>query len=499
MNLPNSLRPVLAPLAVLAVAACSPAAEPVIAPPPASSAPVAQPATPQAFPTTPPPLGPAPTLRLPAPVRRTLSNGLEVVYVRHGSLPVVHATLVVPAGATADPPAARGLASLTAEMLDEGAGGRSALEISGALDLLGASLSTTTDWDAAFVNLHVLRARLPEALRIMADVVVRPDFPEAEVQRVRDERITELTRAGDRASTIAANAYNSLVFGSNHPYGRLPAVETTRSMDRSVLRSFHAARYRPAGSTLILVGAVDADELHPVLEQTLGGWAGSAPQAPTVPTPGHPARTTIYLVDKPGAAQSEIRIGHPGVARSHPDYYPLVVLNTLLGGSFTSRLNTSLREVHGFSYGASSSFQMRRDAGSFIAGAAVFTAKTDSAVAAFFDELERVRAEPATAQELERAKNYVALGLPRRFETTQGVATEIALLESLGLSLDLYGTYVQRILAVTPADVQRVAREYVQPGRSVVVVVGDRSQVERGLRALPVGTVEIRPLTDFVR
>jgi predicted Zn-dependent peptidase len=430
---------------------------------------------------------------------RRLSNGLEVLYVRHGRLPLVHATLVTRGGSSADPAATPGLAGFVAEMLDEGAGGRNALELSAALELLGAQLQTGAGTDAAFVDIQVLPKHLPEALRLMADVAARPDFPESDLDRLRDERITALTSARDEPRIIASNAFASLVFGAAHPYGRLPAVESTREINRETLSRFHQSYYRPEGSTLILVGDVEAASIHPEVERAFDGWTGRADTPAAVGEVAALGATRIYLVDKPEAAQSEIRIGHPGVARNNPDYFPLVVLNTILGGSFASRLNTNLRETHGFAYGASSSFAMRLGEGPFTASSAVFTAKTDSAVVEFFNELRRIRDEQVSVDELERARNYVALGFPRRFETTGGVAAQLADLKVYGLSMDFYNNYVPRVMAVTAADVQRVAREYLQPDRAAVVVVGDVSQIESSLRALPLGPVEIRQTEEFVR
>jgi zinc protease len=453
---------------------------------------------PTAFPTTPPQVGPAPALSLPAPVQRQLANGLEVMYIRHGTVPMVQATLITRGGLSDDPANLTGLASFTAEMLDEGAGGQGSLELAAALEALGATLTTGAGWDGAQVNLQVLRARLPDALRLMADVAYRPDFPEAEVRRVRDERLTELNRARDEARVIAGNAFTSLLYGSDHPYGRLTTTETTRRIDRARLVDFHRTFYRPAGATLLLVGDVD-ESLHAVVEQVFGGWTGGA--VPTARTPAVPAgsATRIYLIDRPAAAQSEIRIGHAAVARDNPDFFPLQVLNTLLGGSFTSRLNQNLRETHGYTYGAGSSFAMRRGAGPFMASSAVVTAKTDSAVIEFFNELRRIRDEPVPADELERAKNFVALGLPQSFETTAQVASRLAELRLYGLPMDYYNSYVQRVMAVTSADVRRVANEYIRPDRSAIVVVGDRATIEAGLRALPVGEVELRTIEEFVR
>jgi predicted Zn-dependent peptidase len=432
-------------------------------------------------------------------VRRTLPNGLEVVYVRHGTLPLVHATLLARGGTSADPASLAGLAGFTADMLDEGAAGMNALQLASALDLLGAQLGTGAGWDAASVDLQVLREKFPQALQLMADVAVRPDFPQAEVARKKEQRLTDLARARDEPRIIAANAFSELIYGANHPYGRIAGIAATRKLDRAAMVRFHQSYYRPEGSTLLLVGDVDPDALQPVVERAFGGWKGTAPSPAAVPAPPPVSATRIFLIDKPGAAQSEIRVGHPGVARSTADYFPLVVLNSLLGGSFTSRLNTNLRETHGFSYGASSAFSMRRGEGPFTAASAVFTAKTDSAVVEFFKELRRVREEPVAADELERARRYVALGTPRRFETSSDVAAQLAELEIYDLPQDFFNSYVQRVMAVTSADVQRVAREYLHPDRSVVVIVGDVQKIGPGIRALNLGPVEVREAGEFVK
>jgi zinc protease len=453
------------------------------------------------FPTTPPQLGAAPTVNPPVPVQRTLANGMKVLYVRQPELPVVSASLVIRgAGTTQDPAALPGLASFTASMLDEGAAGKSALQIADALDLLGASLSPGASWDAASVNLYVLKKNFVPALGLMADVVLRPDFNAPDVQRVRDERVTNLTRAKDDPTAIAGNAFQALVYGARHPYGRFATVEATRTLDRDKVTAFHHAAYRPENATLILVGDVDPS-MNSQVEQAFGSWRGTG-AAPAVegsldpPTIGN---TTIYLVDKPQAAQSEIRIGHPGVGRNNPDFFPLAVLNTLLGGSFTSRLNLNLRETKGWTYGARSGFSMRTGAGPFTAQAGVVTAKTDSSLIEFFKELNRIRTEPIPAEELEKAKRYVALGFPQSLETTQDVAGRLSELVTYGIEPSFLGTYVRGVMAVTDADVRRVANQYVRPGNAVVVVVGDRSQVEAGIRAINLGPVEIKDIAEFVK
>lgn len=485
-------RAIAALLVAPLVAACGSPVTPVAEPVPLA-------ASPSSFPTTAPVPGPAPALRLPEATRRTLGNGLEVVYVRRAALPIVHATLVTRGGSSDAPAALPSLPGFVADLMDEGAGDRDALELAGAVEALGATLRVVSRTDAILVDMEVLRPRLAEALGLMADVVLRPSFPDAEIDRKRDELLTDLARARDEARVIAGNAFSNLVFGDEHPYGRLETRAAASAMRRADIVSFHDTYVRPGVSTLVLVGDVAADEVHALVEASFGSWEDADVPVAEAPAASDPASTTLFLIDKPGAPQSEVRIGHPGVARTHPDYFPLLVLNTLLGGSFTSRLNSNLREEHGYSYGARSSFAMLRGAGAFQASAAVVSEKTDSSVYQFFRELDRIRDEAVPADELARAKNYVALGLPRRFETTGGVAAQLADLATYGIDDDFYDGYVARVLAVTSEDVQRVAREHVRPGRSVVVVVGDRATVEEGLRGLGLGPVEVREADMFVR
>ncbi|HEX8903808.1 MAG TPA: pitrilysin family protein, partial [Longimicrobiaceae bacterium] len=456
----------------------------------------------QQFPTTPPSLGSAPAVHPPTPVQRQLGNGMKVLYVRQPELPVVSAVMVVRgAGTTEDPANLRGLASFTASMLDEGAGGKTSLQIADALDLLGAELATNANYDASQVSLYVLKKNFGPALDIFRDVVVRPDFPANEVQRLRDERITNLTRAKDEPAAIAGNAFQALVYGQQHPYGRFATIEASRTLDRDKVTAFHHAAYRPENATLILVGDVDAAAMQPQIEQAFGSWraTGTAPAPAGSLDAPQIGSTTIYLVDKPGAAQSEIRIGHPGVARNTPDYFALQVLNTLLGGAFSSRLNLNLREKHGWTYGARSGFSMRQSAGPFTAQAAIVTAKTDSALVEFFGELNRIRSEPIPADELDKAKRYVALGFPQQFETNQAVAGRLADLVTYGIDPSFFGTYVNGIMGVTAADVKRMAERYVRPGNAVVVVVGDKAQIEAGLRAINVAPVQVRDVGEFVK
>src|SRR5258708_24948292 len=426
----------------------------------------------------PPAVGPLPALHLPPVEKRTLSNGLQVWIMGVHKVPTVHLELTLRASIAADPPAKFGLASLTADMLDEGAGPRNALEIADAIDFLGAELSARGDVDATYVDLHVPVARLADALPLMADVVARPTFPEAELKRRREERLASRLQTEDDPEQLIQVAFPRLVFGAKHRYGSalIGTAASLKGLTVADLKAFHAAHYRPANAVLVVAGDVTARTVVPMRERARGGWRGGPATAAASVAGGDAPQLTarrVYLIDKPGAAQSQIRIGWVGVPRSTPDYFPLRVLNTILGDAFTSRLNNNLRELHGYAYGASSRFDMRLSAGAFYAAAGVQTDKTSEALKEFFNELTRIH-EPIPAEELEKAKNYLALQLPRSFETTRSMANALAQAFVYDLPADYYTTYGDRVRAVTAADVKRAADQDIQPGRVAVGTGGNR-------------------------
>jgi predicted Zn-dependent peptidase len=425
-------------------------------------------------------------------VKRTLPNGLQVWIVEQHKVPVANVTLVVKAGAGADTRGKFGLASLTAEMLDEGAGARTALQLADAVDYLGAGLSTGSSFDASTVDLHVPAARLAAALPVMADVALRPAFPGKELARVRDELLASLVQVEDDPEQLVEVAFPRLVFGPAHRYGTMAmgTASTLKGFTVSDLRQFHAQHYVPSASVVIVAGDVTPSRVMPLLESAFGAWQGKAPVVPPVAAAPQLTARRIFLVDKPGAAQSQVRIGWIGVPRSTPDYFALRLLNTVLGGAFTSRLNTNLREDHGYAYGAGSAFQMRASAGPFYAEAGVQTDKTSEALTEFFKELDRIRA-PIPADELEKAKGYLALQLPRSFETTASVAASLSAMFVYDLPADFFATYTARLRAVTMEDVRRAAGKHIQPDKFAVVLIGDRKAVEAPVRALNLGPLTI--------
>jgi predicted Zn-dependent peptidase len=447
----------------------------------------------------PPALGPVRPLKLPPVQKLRLGNGLPVLLLELHEVPVVSISVVARAGAGADPRDRPGLASLAADMLDEGAGSRTALQIADELDYLGASLQTRAGWDASGISLHVPVRKLAAALPIFADVALRPTFPDAELERVRKDRLTALLQMRDEPSAIASVAFADALFGRGHRYGT-PAIGTeasVRAITRAELVAFHERAFQPGNSAIVVVGDVTPASIQRDLEQAFGGWKPGTSGAPA-PVPAAPqvAARGVWIVDRPGSAQSEIRIGRIGPPRSTPDYFPLTVMNTILGGSFTSRLMQNLREQHGYAYGARSSFDYRLSSGPFVAAAAVQTDKTGPALTEFFKELEAIR-RTVTEAEVSKAKNYVALSFPSDVETTSDIAAKLQEQFIYGLPDGWLDSYVAKVGAVTLADVRRVATEYVDPATVTVVVVGDRAKIEPEVQALKLGPLKTLSVTEL--
>jgi predicted Zn-dependent peptidase len=310
-----------------------------------------------------------------------------------------------------------------------------------------------------------------------------------------------LLQARDNPQAIAQIAFPRLVFGEKHRYGTAAGgtAAELKAMTLDDLRGFHRTYYRPDNATLIAAGDVTVATLLPMLEKAFGGWKASGDPTKLAPIPDAPQvmKRQIYLIDKPGAAQSQIRIGWVGVPRSTPDYTTLEVMNTILGGSFTSRLNQNLRETHGYSYGASSVFDTRLSAGPFFASAGVQTDKTAEALKEFFNEFTGIL-KPIPGDELDKAKNYVALGFPAEFETSGDLARKVEEQVVYGLSDEYYPSFVRSITQVTASDVGKAAAKYIQPDKFAVVVVGDRKLIEPGIRALNLGPVQVMTVDEVL-
>ena len=450
----------------------------------------------------PPAIGPAPSLKMPAIQKQKLSNGLGVWIVEHHEVPLAQINVIVRSGSAADPIGKYGVGSLAAAMLDEGAGARTSLELADALEFLGANLSTTSSFDYSAIRMSVPVTKLADALPLIADVTLRPTFPASDLDRLRKERLTALLQARDNPAALVQIAFPRVVVGPTHRYGTAanglpPAIEAFTVTD---LQAFYRAHYRPDNATILVVGAVTPATLMPLLEKQFGSWKsdGMAPLVAAVPTAPQLTSRQVYIVDKPEAAQSQIRIGWVGVPRSTADYAALEVLNTILGGSFTSRLNQNLREKNGYSYGANSSFDMRLSAGPFLSAAGVQTDKTGPALSEFFNELNAI-VKPIPDDELAKAKNYVALGFPGEFETTGDLARKLEELVVYNLPEDTYANFVSTVTNITAADLQKLAARYIQADKMAVVVVGDRKTIEGPIRQLNLGPVNFITIDELFR
>ena len=430
-------------------------------------------------------------LRLPVPELFRLPNGLTVFLLEQHSMPVVSANLVVLSGSDRNPPDRPGLASFAADLLDEGTKNRTALQIAGDADQLGASLSTGSTMDMSVLAFRTLKKNVEPAFELAADVLRNPQFPDNEVERLRHDRLTHILQHKDNPNTLAIRCFFNQLYGLNHPYGHLEVgtEESNRSITRGEIAGFWRRGYSPAASALVVAGDLDREELLLLAEKFLSTWNsdGSASSPPPLESISGPR---IIVVDKPGSPQTALRIGHIGIARANPDYVPLTVMNATLGGLFSSRINLNLREKHGYTYGASSAFVYRRGPGPFLVGASVRMDATAPAVSEIFAEIRHMRDTDVTPGELVVARDSIARALPGLFETTPQTAATLAQLFVHSLLSDYYRNLPDEIDRVTAAEVRRVAETYLHPEQMIVVAVGDRHAIRKPLELLRLGPVQ---------
>jgi zinc protease len=433
---------------------------------------------------------PAPTrtLAFPAIEKSTLPNGLRVWTVHHAQVPLVAFTLLVRRGASSDPIGKDGLAAFTADMLDEGSGDRSAIEMHEALAALGAQFDTDIGSDATVASVTVLSRFAARALAILSDMVVRPAFREHDFARVRQLRLHRLTQVKDMPGAVADRAFLKLVYGE-HPYGHSPIGSETSlaAIELDDVRGFHARAIRPPAATLIAVGDCDHTGIVGLASEAFADWSG--PGDAEVSAGGSlPQAARINIVPRPGAPQSELRIGQVAVRRDTPDYHPLVVANTILGGQFVSRINLNLREDKGLTYGARTAFEFRRLSGPFVLQVSVQTTGTARAVEESIGEIAGIRGpRPATAEELALGIAALTRGYARSFETGEQIGRAAMQLALYDLPDDYFEQFVPRIERVTSDDVSRVMERHLDPARLTTLVVGDVDAVGQELGRLGLG------------
>jgi zinc protease len=453
--------------------------------------------------TKPPALATSSKFNLPSVATGKLANGVGLQVVEHHALPLVHITLVIEGGSRLEGNQP-GLAGFTARMLTEGAGTRDANALQSELAFLGAQLNAGASAEQFTVQLSVAKRSLAEALDLMADVVLRPTFRSDNVKQQRDLRLQSILQRRDQPTQVAVLAFNQLVFPEGHPYHNAADGDSasTVGLDSARMRNFYDRSFVPERARFVVVGDVTEPEMRALLVSRCGAWKKPAdvialPKITVKPVTNDAVK--IYLVDKPGAAQSVIQLGSPGADRLGPDYAAITVMNTILGASFSSRLNTNLRETKGYTYGISSRFAWAPLPGAFTIASQVRTNVTDSSLVEIFKELRAIRDAPVDPKELERAKAYIALGVPGQFETNASIAGQITNLDSYGLPLSSVNDFVARVNAVTAADVQRVAKQYIPAGTATLVVVGDLAKVRAGIEALKLGSVTVLDASSIAR
>jgi zinc protease len=436
--------------------------------------------------------GPPRPYHFPRVARRTLDNGLRILVAENHNAPLVSLRTLVRSGADYDTQELAGLASLTGELLDEGAGNRDAVRLAEDLGLLGASLGSGADWDASYISVDSLSRTFTDAFAMFADVNRRPMLPAAALERVRGERLMELLQQQDEPASIAGKRFSHLIYGTG-TYGNtvIGNPESVARITIDDVRRYYATHYVPNHASIVIAGDVKAEAALDTASQFFADWAASElPPRPTI-APKTFESSRIYLIDRPTAVQSEIRIGHLGIPRSTEDYFALSVMNALLGGVFNSRINLNLREKHGYTYGARSMFAFRRQAGPFVVSAPVRNEVTRESVTEVLSELRRIRTGDVETIELEDTKNYLMGSFPSTVQTANDIAGRLIDMELYDLPSNYFDRYRETIGGVTKADVERVAQKYIDPEKVIIVIVGNAAQIRE-----PLGTLGM-PIHDL--
>jgi len=429
--------------------------------------------------------------------RQELANGLGLITVDLPGRALVTASLVLPSGAADEPEELGGVTSLMARALTEGTARHDAIELTEASERLGASLHAEAGWDGLSISVDVPAERLSAALELAAEVAIEPSFPAADVERQRDERLNDLLQAKADPRRRADDGFVETIYAPGSTYGRPSAgtEETVPKLDAAACRAIHGRRFDPARMTLIVggdLGAVEED-VRAIVEERFGAWRRNPAAEPPIEPHVEAARDgrVVRVIHRPGSVQTEIRIGHLGVRRRIPDFHAVSVMSAILGGLFNSRLNRKLREEKGYTYGAGAGYDMRRGVGPFAVRVAVNTDVTVPAVQDILVELEAMRAGPPTTAELHAARDYLVGVFPLRFETPPAVVAAIAGLLIHELPTDELDRYRPAIEAVSDADVERAAREHIDPANLAIVLVGDADAILPSLEGAEIGPIVV--------
>jgi zinc protease len=441
-----------------------------------------------------PEAGKAPDLRVPAWSKSRLANGAEFVFSQKKGLPLVAVTINFVGGSLQYEDAAKlGTAAFTSAMLSEGTSTRSGDDLSNAQQMLGTQIGVGVGAEGGTVQFTALADKYESALELAADMMLNPTFPAPALERLRQQRLVQLTQAKDQPNAISNNVFAKVLYGDEHPYGRVVAEQHVRAITRDDIVKFHQDYFRPGRAIVTVVGDLDEARARAGFEKAFANWtAGGDRPSFNYPAAPAPKATTIYLIDKPKSAQTVFAIGLPGPSRETPDYYAISVMNTIVGGLFQSRLNHLIREVKGYSYGVNSNFAYGRGPGAFRAGGAIVTAKTDSALIDFMNELRGAQGgKPFTEDEIRQGKDALVQSLPARFAAVNAANSAISQLYTLNLPETYYQEFAAKVNAVTSDDLVRVAKRYIDMDKLAITVVGDRATIEEPLRKTGIAPIVI--------
>lgn len=441
-----------------------------------------------------PKAGVDPVAKIPTWTKATLSNGAQLLVVERHALPLVSFTMSFVGGSNQIEPADKpGLGSITASMMTEGTTRRSGDDISNALQLLGTSVNFGIGGEGGSVGFRSLKDKFEPTLAILAEELLQPAFPAPALDRLKQRTVVNLRLNMDRTAGIASVVYPKLLYTTAHPYGRTQNEEAVAAITRDDVVAFHKAFFQPSRAIITVVGDITPADAKAKIEKAFASWpAGGSPAKFEYPAPPAAKATTVYIVDKPGAAQSTFAIGLVGPPRTTPDYYALRVMNNLFGEQFQSRINANIREAKGWSYGVSSGFSYGRGPGQIRAGGEIQTDKTDSALVEFVKEIKGIRGDkPVTDDELTSAKAALIQSLPSRLASIAGISGMVSEVYVNGLPEDYWTQFQRGVNAVTAADVQRVARQYLDGDHLTILIVGDRAKIEAPVRATGVAPVVI--------
>ncbi|HMI47977.1 MAG TPA: pitrilysin family protein [Gemmatimonadaceae bacterium] len=422
-----------------------------------------------------------------------LQSGIRLVTAPVAKLPVVTVMVVVDAGSTNDPTGKEGVAALTAGTLLEGTQQFDGAELAEKFEQLGTSVESGADWDSAFMKITVLSGQLEEATKLLGEVISSPIFPEREVERAKAERLAEILQLEMEPRGLADEKFSEFLYTDESRYSK-PDEGSTASvsaLSRKDVEEFYKSRYRAGATTVIITGDISTDDARALITRSFQRWpSGVTPNRPLI-VAARTTRKSVHIVDKPEAPQSELRAGHVGLPRKHPDFFPTLVMNAVLGGLFGSRINLNLREAHGYTYGASSFYDWRRGPGPFVISTAVQSEVTAPALREILLELNRIRGERISEEELLLARDYLEGVFPIRYETTAAIASALATLVIYDLPEDYFESYRKNIRGVSADSVLKAAKTHLHPDQLQTIVVGDARTIRASISELSIGDLHV--------